>query len=293
MTKELKKKVRQAIRLLRSAEKAAKAHGEPVEIAYSGGKDSEVILELAKVAKINFVAIYKNTTIDPPGTLKHVLEKGAQVITPKMSFLEIVAKVNIPTRRARTCCSILKEYKVLNVVAMGVRRAESTKRARNYQEPTECRWAGRGKKPLKKTPRNEHNWVQAYYPILYWSNDDVASFIKSRGLQCHPIYYDEDGVFHPERRLGCMGCPLRWDKGFNDFLERPAFLRQYIKAMQAFWDTHPNARIHDKFEDVYELFFHNVFCERYEEFVKKKEIICKTGHHSLYAYMREIKGLQF
>lgn len=58
---ELKKKVGQSIRLLQSV----KTDG-PIEVCYSGGKDSDVILELAKMAGINYRAIYKNMTIDPP-----------------------------------------------------------------------------------------------------------------------------------------------------------------------------------------------------------------------------------
>jgi len=57
----LKKKVKQAINLLQSIKT-----DEPIEVAYSGGKDSDVILELAKMAGIKYRAIYKNTTIDPP-----------------------------------------------------------------------------------------------------------------------------------------------------------------------------------------------------------------------------------
>lgn len=37
-----------------------------MELSYSGGKDSDVILELAKMSGIPFRPIYKKTTIDPP-----------------------------------------------------------------------------------------------------------------------------------------------------------------------------------------------------------------------------------
>ena len=77
MNKELEKKVEQAVKLLQVCYKAA---GEPLEVAYSGGKDSDVILELAKMSGIEYRAIYKNTTIDPPGTIKHVMENG--VLSP-------------------------------------------------------------------------------------------------------------------------------------------------------------------------------------------------------------------
>ena len=66
MNKELEKKVGQAVKLLKVCYRAA---GEPLEIAYSGGKDSDIILELARMSGIEYRAIYRNTTIDPPGTL--------------------------------------------------------------------------------------------------------------------------------------------------------------------------------------------------------------------------------
>ncbi len=72
MTNELKKKVDRAVKLIRSAG----ADGSVVEVAYSGGKDSDVILELARMSGIRYRAIYKNTTIDPPGTIRHVLRGG-------------------------------------------------------------------------------------------------------------------------------------------------------------------------------------------------------------------------
>ena len=51
MNKELEKKIKQAVKLLQVCYKAA---GEPLEVAYSGGKDSDVILELAKMAGVEY-----------------------------------------------------------------------------------------------------------------------------------------------------------------------------------------------------------------------------------------------
>lgn len=61
------KKIDFAKRLIELSAEAAVKEGERVEVAYSGGKDSDVLLYLAKgVLGSDFVAIYKNTTIDPP-----------------------------------------------------------------------------------------------------------------------------------------------------------------------------------------------------------------------------------
>ena len=109
MEKQIQRKVDRAIKLLQSTCK-----DQQVELSYSGGKDSDVILELAKMAGINYRAIYKCTTIDPPGTIKHCLDNGVEIIRPKMSFLNIIEKKGFPTRRARFCCEYLKEYKVMD-----------------------------------------------------------------------------------------------------------------------------------------------------------------------------------
>lgn len=55
MREELKKKIDQSIKLLQSIPQDKGG----VELCYSGGKDSDVILKLAKMAKIKFRPIYK------------------------------------------------------------------------------------------------------------------------------------------------------------------------------------------------------------------------------------------
>lgn len=79
---DYEKKVARSIRLLQSIP----TDEGTVEVSYSGGKDSDVILELAKMAGIPYRAIYKNTTIDPPGTIKHCKEKGGRGNTPQDLF---------------------------------------------------------------------------------------------------------------------------------------------------------------------------------------------------------------
>lgn len=59
---ELEKKIQRSLKVLRMYKGDA-----PIEVSYSGGKDSDVILALTKMAGIPCRAIYKNTTIDPPG----------------------------------------------------------------------------------------------------------------------------------------------------------------------------------------------------------------------------------
>ena len=249
MTPQLQKKVDFAIKLLQSI-----PNDEPIEVSYSGGKDSDVILELAKMAGINYRAIYKNTTLDPPGTIAHCRDNGVEILKPKMRFFELVERKGTPTMRARFCCSVLKEYKVLYRAIHGIRRSESIKRAERYKEPEICRVYSKKDK------------VKVYLPILDWTDEDVAEFIAERGIKCHPLYYDEQGNFHVERRLGCIGCPLQADRGKFDYLRYPKMLKQLIRSTQKWLDTHPNVRSHDKFGNAYNLIFHNLFCKYYAEY---------------------------
>lgn len=162
-----------AIRLLQSIP----TDGGPVELSYSCGKDSDVILELAKMAGINYRAIYKNTTIDPPSSIAHAREMGAEIVQPKKSFFQLIQEKGFPSRWARFCCGELKEYKILDRAIQGIRRCESTKRAERYKEPEVCRTYSKKEK------------VRVYLPILEWTDEDVAEFVKERNIKCHPLYY--------------------------------------------------------------------------------------------------------
>ena len=138
---ELERKIKFAIHLLQSIP----LDDGPVEVSYSGGKDSDVILQLTKEAGIPYRAIYKNTTIDPPGTIAHAKEMGAEIISPKKRFFQLVSEKGFPSRFARFCCEYLKEYKVLPRSIQGIRKEESTKRSERYKEPEFCRTYGGGR----------------------------------------------------------------------------------------------------------------------------------------------------
>ena len=246
MTTQLQKKIDLAIRLL----KAYDNPDQPVEIAYSGGKDSDVILQLAKESGIHYRAIYRNTTIDPPGTIKHVQQMGVEMLRPKKTFFQLIEENGLPNRFSRFCCRFLKEYKVLDKCVMGVRKAESRKRAERYKEPSECKFYG-----------NKKEHVEAVYPILEWTDEDVAEFIADRKIKCAPIYYDEQGQFHVERRLGCMGCPLASKtKRIEQFKQHPGILRQYIIRLRKYRATHPNVKCVTTYnDDEYEQMYRDLY----------------------------------
>lgn len=248
MTEQLQKKVERAIKLIQSASKIAQEHGQPLEVCYSGGKDSDVILELAKMSGVPYRAIYKNTTVDPPGTIKHAKERGAEILHPKISFFKLIENRGYPSRFNRYCCEYLKEYKVLDYAIVGVRREESVKRAKNYKEPELCRVYSKNEK------------VRQYYPILDWTSKDVEDFINERDIICAPVYYDEKGIFHVERRLGCMCCPLAYKrKRIEEFKAHPNMVKAYIRAGEKWFNNHPNTASAKRYSTIYAKFVRDLF----------------------------------
>ena len=254
MRKELQKKVDFAIKLLRSIPQDG-----DIELSFSSGKDSDVILELAKMAGIPYRAIYKNTTIDPAGSIAHAKEMGAEVIRPKKSFFQLVSEYGYPSRYARFCCSFLKEYKVCDRAIQGIRRSESRNRAERYKEPEICRVYSAKEK------------VKVYLPILEWTDEDVAEFIKERNIKCHPLYY-KGGQFDVTKRLGCVGCPLQSrKKRIQEFKDNPKMLKAWIRAGQKYFlsDKYQKGKSYFKFKDAFESMGYQLYCDNIEQFKEK------------------------
>lgn len=109
MDESLDKKIDAAIKLLQSTCK-----NEVVELCYSDGKDSDVILKLAKLAGIKYRAIYRCTTIDPPGTIAHCIENNIEIIRPSKSFLSLLLMVDSSVKRL-TARNFLKVILILNL----------------------------------------------------------------------------------------------------------------------------------------------------------------------------------
>lgn len=252
---ELNEKIDKSIKLLKSIK------SDEIELCYSGGKDSDVILELAKLSGIPYRAIYKKTTIDPPGTIKHCRSNGIEIHEPRIRFFDLIRQRGFPTMRCRFCCDELKEYKILDDAIQGIRRCESVSRMKRYKEPIICRIYG-----------SKVNRVNVILPILEWTDKDVKDFVKMQNIQCHPLYYT-NGIFNVKKRLGCRACPLQSDKGLSDFKEHPTLVKLWLKAGQEWWDKPRDKDINckAKFNSIYDLFVHNIFFSDYESFSIAKD----------------------
>lgn len=159
--------------------------------AFSGGKDSVVIKELARLSGVRVQWHYNVTTIDPPELVRFIKQHHADVEWVKSkhgNFFHRMVEKGFPTRINRWCCEEYKEGCSPRgaVLILGVRAEESPRRAAIW-------------KPVTFHTRTRA-WAVA--PILMWKHGDVWQFIRDRGLPYCKLY--DEGW----KRLGCIGCPF-------------------------------------------------------------------------------------
>lgn len=104
---------RKAIKFIRNAEKLALRMNENgFHVAFSGGKDSQVLLALVEMSGVKHHAEMQVTTVDSPNLMKFVRTNYPQVRLnlPKLNMRQLILKKKmLPTRQARFCCAFLKE----------------------------------------------------------------------------------------------------------------------------------------------------------------------------------------
>lgn len=139
--KELKQKIDTAYERFRwAAKEAERLFDTPLVVRYSGGKDSDVILQLAKESGVPFRVTHSLTTADPPDNVYYIRrvfarlrEEGidCRIDVPRRSLWKIMREtLVIPSRVMRICCGELKERRMPDApyIVTGVRWAESAGR---------------------------------------------------------------------------------------------------------------------------------------------------------------------
>ncbi|AKB74800.1 PUA-PAPS reductase like fusion [Methanosarcina lacustris Z-7289] len=186
----------------------------PVYVSFSGGKDSLVVLDLAKSAlkQREFKAFFLNTGIEFPETVEFARDLCREMKVPLeemsagSSFWEQVVKFGPPAKDFRWCCKVCKlasagdletgkgacslsGKEAANAVAYltidGKRKHESFSRARIAASETN---------PFVPNQLN-------IFPIREWRALEVWLYIYWRGLSYNPLY---DQGFE---RVGCWLCP--------------------------------------------------------------------------------------
>ena len=233
----------------------------PIICTYSGGKDSDVMLELFKRSGVGFTVTSCHTTVDAPPTVYHIRKKfkeledqgiKATITYPvfkgkRTSMWELIEQKGAPTRMRRWCCKVFKETSTPNrMVATGVRWEESAQRSsrdeyealgKTIKERKSATYediilANDNDAKRKIIDRCEIKGAVVANPIIDWKNKDIWEFIRSEKIKYNPLY--DMGY----SRVGCIGCPMtgygQRCKWFADF---PQYKENYIKAFDKFIKT--------------------------------------------------------
>ena len=236
-------------RMQKASEISMKLFGQPLVVTYSGGKDSDVILQIAKNAKVPFEVLHNHTTADAPETVYHIrnvfreLElEGIKCTIDKPVYKGkrtsmwnlIPQKLMPPTRLVRYCCAVLKEKGGTGrFIATGVRWDESVAR-KNNRGTMEVIHRDREKRLILQDDNDEARRTfetcklkgkRVVNPIVEWKTDDVLQYIKDQKIEINPLY----GCGF--NRVGCVGCPMAGTEGRQfEFTMFPAFKKNYIRA---------------------------------------------------------------
>jgi phosphoadenosine phosphosulfate reductase len=211
----LAQKIKESIKIIKEAEPLALKYQDfGFHLAFSGGKDSQVILELCKMAEVKFKPFFYKTSVDPVEHLAFIRKNYPEVewIKPEMSMYKLIVKKGmLPLRRCRFCCEVIKERNGLNaVVITGITKAESAKRKKRKSFESSCK-IGQDKNLLN--------------PILEWTKRDVFQFLSDRNVEISPLY-------ERQNRIGCIGCPMSPRTMRRDFRDYPNFKLAYINTVK-------------------------------------------------------------
>lgn len=179
-----------------------------VYVAFSGGKDSLVLLDLVHRALPHdqFIVVFADTTMEMDDTYRSVelaKERWNDIrwytARSHLTAPESWNLIGPPSQKMRWCCSVhktvpqvllikelVKKDRFKTLVYVGVRAEESEARSQ-YDDISESK---------------KHVMQTGCYPILDWNTSELFVYILSNNLLLNDVY--RKGL----TRAGCIFCPL-------------------------------------------------------------------------------------
>lgn len=219
-------------------------------VAFSGGKDSVVTLDLVQRAlpHNSFKVLFGDTGMEFPDTYKTVEEVKKVCAEGEIEFLTsrsqyepdyTWSKFGPPATVHRWCCSVHKTSPQIIVLRdalgkpdftgmafIGVRASESLSRS-------EYDYVSLGEK---------HKGQYSCNPILEWNSAELYAYIYLRQLYLNEAYKKGN------RRAGCLVCPRAAER--NEYMARICYPAQFNALMDKVRDMYShNFRTEDKLEE--------------------------------------------
>jgi 3'-phosphoadenosine 5'-phosphosulfate sulfotransferase (PAPS reductase)/FAD synthetase len=224
--------------------------GGKIYVAFSGGKDSRVLLHLVRSLYPDTPAVFNNTGVEFPEILKFVREFDNTVeLTPKMSFPAVIKKYGYPAV-SKDNSQKLHEIRTTGSVKLLSNRLYGNEKGHGklpekWKYLIDCGFPISHKccDVLKKNPSKAYEKKTGLYPIIgtmasesslretnwykygcnafntkrpnsrpltFWTEEDIWGYIALENLKVSEIY-------KTEKRTGCMyclfGCQFRGEDG--------------------------------------------------------------------------------
>lgn len=265
----------------------------PIVCTYSGGKDSDVLLEVALASGEQFEVHNSHTTVDAPQTIYHIRdkfkkleEKGikCEIEMPtyngdRITMWKLIPlKLMPPTRKVRYCCSELKENGCKDrVIATGVRWEESTKRKTRKQIETIAKNKKNkvGYNPMEEEYEQLSLFEETAGIMLQNDNSAERKVIEHCRLKnkiaVNPIIgmkqTDVWDILRMQKveanplykmgydRVGCVGCPMAGKcKREKEFRDFPPYKKAYIAAYDKMLEARKAKGLKTKWKSGQEVF---------------------------------------
>lgn len=207
-------------------------------VAFSGGKDSQVILDLVSrvIAPEHYKVIFQDTDMELPCThdIVRYTEEDYKYKFPKFKLyhatsdkhaIDLWKQYGPPSRTNRWCCSVMKtavfrrklkdiygtEKQIKAAVFEGVRADESSRRS-GYDRIGE---------------NVKHQNLINCRAIFNWNNSEIYTYILSRKIVINP------GYRYGLTRIGCGVCPFASD--WSEYVIRriyPEISKKYVAVIE-------------------------------------------------------------
>ena len=231
--------------------KAYEEFGDKLSVSCSFGKDSLVVLALAREVLPDIPVLWANTGVEFPETVKFARKLAEEwnlnliECKPVKTFWQCVEEYGFPwPRKIRLkngtkapgtprCCYYMKELPMRKAVEeLGI---EATIDGVRAEESYNRKWAII-RHGVQVFVKKKGYWF--IHPIAYWTSSDIWRFIEENSLPVNPLY---DKI----ERIGCITCTAHfgWEKQMATV--SPGLYRLIMRKMRELEDSRATYLLED------------------------------------------------